>query len=101
MMSTERNQYECRRCGKPIYWHKSQAGKNYPCDSATDRRAFHKCEQSPAHQPTTSPKPITPDYFEATLEQRVDALEKQVAQLTRTLREVKARQPIGDSEVPF
>jgi hypothetical protein len=95
---TSRNQQDCRRCGKPIFWHKSRGGKNYPCDSPTDRRAFHRCEAAPTQQatnnaqPAQTPKPITPDYFEATLEQRIDALEKQVAQLART---------IGEADIPW
>jgi len=89
---------KCRKCGKPIFWHKSsRTGKSYPTDSATDRRAFHQCDEQPK---PANPQPITPS-FEATLEQRVESLEKQVAQLTRTIREAEARQPIGDSEVPF
>jgi hypothetical protein len=105
--STERNPYPCRKCGKTIYWHKAQSGKNYPWDSATDRKAFHKCEANPNSESTMNlaqtPKPLTPDYFdlEPTVEERVAALEKQVLQLTRTIQAVEARQPIGDSEVPF
>ena len=116
-----RNPYPCRKCGKTVYWHRAQFGKNYPCDSATDRRAFHKCE--PAQQSLVNavdqrpepnqyempfrsskaptPKPITPDYFEATLEQRVESLEKQVAALVRTVRAVESRQPITAEDVGF
>jgi hypothetical protein len=95
---TNISQSECRKCKKPIFWHKSsKTGKNYPCDSATDRRAFHKCEAVPA----PPEKPITPDYFEATIEQRVAALEKQLAQLSRTVQAVQARQPITAEDVGF
>ena len=89
--------YPCRKCGKQIYWHKSsKTGKNYPTDSATDRRAFHQCAETEAQPPA---KPITPD-FSASLKERVAALEDQVSQLVRTIREVQARR-IGDSDVAF
>jgi len=94
----ERNPYPCRKCGKTIYWHKEKSGKNYPCDSATDRRAFHKCEAVPADPPA---KPIIPDYFLGTVEERIAALEKQVSQLTRTVQEVEKRQPISAEDVGF
>jgi len=97
--SAERNPYPCRTCGKTIYWHKSKAGKNYPCDSANDRRAFHQCE--PAQQPAKNPQPTTPDFFEATLEQRVAGLEKQLAAIVRTIQEIQSRQPMGDGDVPW
>jgi hypothetical protein len=95
------SQSECRKCRKPIFWHKSKTGKHYPTDSATDRRAFHQCDGAAVKQPTRVDPPITPDYFEATLEQRVDALEKHLAQLSRTVQAVQARQPISDSDVGF
>ena len=98
------NQSDCRKCGKPIYWHKSKGGKNYPCDSPTDRRAFHQCEgeqQSAAPPPLAqTPKPITSN-IEASLEERVGSLERQVAQLTRTVQAVHAGQPIEGSDVGF
>jgi len=94
----ERNPSPCRKCGKTIYWHRAQSGKNYPCDSPTDRRAFHKCEALPADTPA---KPIIPDYFLGTVEERIAALEKQIAQLTRMVQELGARQPIGDEDVGF
>jgi len=49
----------------------------------------------------SNPKPITPDYFEATLEQRVESLEKQLAGLVRTVQEVQRRQPITSQDVGF
>jgi hypothetical protein len=97
----ERNAYPCRKCGKPIYWHKSKTGKNYPCDSATDRRDFHKCEAS-QQQSAPSPTPPTPTFdSEPTVEQRLRHLEEQVRSLVRTVKAVEARQPIGDSDVPI
>ncbi|HKF05417.1 MAG TPA: hypothetical protein VKB49_24070 [Candidatus Sulfotelmatobacter sp.] len=93
---------ECRKCGKTIYWHKSsKTGKNYPTDSADDHRAFHKCIDSAQPKPTPNPPPLKPDYFSATVEERVTALEKQVAQLTRTVQEVQRRQPISDEDIPL
>jgi len=92
------SQSKCRKCHAIIYWHKSKTGKPYPTDSATDRRAFHRCEEP---TPEPSPKPITPSYFDATLEQRVESLETQVARLTRALQGVESRQPITDQDIPF
>jgi hypothetical protein len=92
---------ECRKCGKTIHWHKSKAGKSYPTDSATDLRAFHECVGPEAKPQAKNPPPITPDYFEATLEQRVAALEKQLAQLSRTVQAVQARQPISSEDIGF
>lgn len=89
----------CRKCGKTIFWHKSaKTGKSYPTDLPSDRRAFHKCIASPAE---VEKPPLAPNYFEPTLDQRVDALEKQVSQLSQTLREVQSRQPITGSDVGF
>ena len=96
---TNNGSSECRNCKATIYWHKSKEGKPYPTDSATDRRAFHKCTETAPPKP--SPQPIRPDYFSASVEERVAALETQVAQLTRTLRAVEQRQPITDSDIPF
>jgi len=95
------NQSECHKCRKPIFWHKSQAGKNYPTDSPTDRKAFHQC--GPAQQPAKNPEPLTPDYFdlEPTVEERVAALEKQLAALVRTVKAVQNRQPITAEDVGF
>src|SRR6266567_9404398 len=36
---------KCRRCEQTIFWHKSKAGKSYPCDSE-DRKDFHQCSES-------------------------------------------------------
>jgi hypothetical protein len=103
-------QSECRKCKKTIHWHKSKGGKNYPCDSPTDRKAFHQCEGPAANpklaadlKPTPTPKALTPTYFdlEPTVEERVASLEKQVAQLTRTIQAVEARQPIGEEDIPW
>jgi len=90
---------KCRKCGRPIYWHKSKTGRNYPTDSATDRRAFHQCEALAQPKPVLQPT-ATSD-FEETLEGRVESLEKQVAQLARTIQAVQAQQPIGESDVAF
>lgn len=105
----ERNPYKCRKCGAVIYWHRAQSGKNYPCDSATDRRAFHQCQAAPVQQPAKNPqtaqtpKALTPSYFnpESTLEERVSHLEEQVKNLARTVQAVQARQPIDDKDVAF
>lgn len=51
----------CNNCKAEIVWHKSKAGKNYPCNSQ-NRRDFHNCE---ALKPDTS----TPaKQFETSLE---------------------------------
>jgi hypothetical protein len=80
MTSTERNPYPCRKCEA--------------ANSASTRLL---------QTPEKNPEPLTPDYFdpEPTVEERVAALEKQVAQLTRTIQAVQSRQPIGDSDVPL
>ena len=98
---TNISQSKCRQCGQPIFWHKSRTGKSYPTDSATDRRAFHQCEGSAETKPATNPETITPDYFQPSVEQRLDALEKQVSQLSRTVREVQSRQPITAEDMGF
>jgi len=99
------NPYPCRKCGRTIYWHRAQSGRNYPCDSPTDRKAFHQCGEPAAAlakpEPVQTQKPITPDYFEATLEQRVESLEKQYAQLNRAVLEIQKRMPIDMSDVGF
>jgi len=98
---SDSSQGSCRRCQAQVYWFKSfKTGKSYCCDT-DDRRDFHKCQESAQPKPTTSPAPITPDYFSATVEERVAALEKQVAQLTRTLRAVEQRQRITSEDIPF
>lgn len=103
--SAERNPYPCRKCGGQIFWHKAASGKHYPCDSATNRKAFHQCKAAqqakPAAkaQPAQTPKAITPDYFEATLDQRVEHLEKQLTALVRTVQEVQHRQAITAEDV--
>ena len=85
---------KCRQCQKTIFWHKSRAGKNYPCDSETDRRAFHECTESAKPAPTN-------DSLDATLIERVACLEKQVSQLVRAIQAVAARQPIAADDVGF
>src|SRR5215469_6067755 len=99
--TTPERKHICRTCGKQIFWHRSKQGKGYPCDSPNDRRDFHKCDAStrspndhnvgrpkPA---TTNPPALTPNYFEPSLEQRVESVEKQLAALVRTVQEVQRR----------
>jgi len=89
----------CRNCHKPIFWQKSaRTGKSYPTDSATDRRAFHVCGSVP-----TPDTPIRPsvESFEATLSERLEALEERVEQISRTLKAVESRQAITSQDVPF
>jgi len=95
----ERNPYPCRKCGKTIYWHRAQSGKNYPCDSATDRKALHQCTELAEPKP----QPITPSYFspEPSIEERIAHLEEQVKNLIRTVKAVESRQPIDMSDVGF
>jgi len=100
MHDKEASTSKCRKCGKPIYWHKSREGKSYPCNS-DNRRDFHRCEESAQPKAAPSPQPMTPSYFEATLEQRVAHLEEQVKNLTRTVQAVEARQPISAEDVGF
>jgi hypothetical protein len=108
--------YVCRKCGKPIYWHKSlRTGNSYPCDSPTDRRAFHKCDECAseapfqhvlskcstcAQQPNLE-KPVTPDRFEPTIEERVSALENLVSRLSSAVNQISGHQPITDKDIPF
>lgn len=97
---------ECNRCGKPIFWFKSaRTGNSYPCDSPSDKRSFHKCSesrpQSPQPQPTKADKPLQPDYFQASLEERVANLENLVARLSSAVNEISRRQPVSDSDIPF
>ena len=105
----KRNPYQCRKCGQQIFWHKAASGKHYPCDSATNRRAFHQCvgpteqpkpKPTPKPQPAQTLKPITPAYFEATVEERVAHLEEQVKNLVRTVKTIEDRQPITDADLP-
>ena len=98
---SDSSQGSCRRCKAQVYWFKSfKTGKSYCCDT-DDRRDFHKCQESAQPKAATNPPPLQPDYFSATVEECVGALEKQVAQLTRTIRAVEQRQPISDSDIPF
>jgi hypothetical protein len=98
---------ECRKCGKPIYWHRSaRTGNSYPCDSPTDRRAFHRCGESNAQsmQPNNVEKPITPEPpepFGPTIEERLSALENLVSRLSSVVNQISGRQPITDQDVPF
>jgi len=100
---SQRNPYPCRKCGKTIYWHRAQSGKNYPCDSPTDRKAFHQCEAVAAKPAKPVEPPLTPSYFnpEPSIEQRLGHLEQQVAALVRTVQEVQRRQPISAEDVGF
>lgn len=88
---------QCRTCHQPIVWHKSKAGKPYPCDS-DDRRDFHQCS-GPKPAPTPAPPPPPP--LGASLSERVDALESTVTALVRQLRELGTRLPIDDRDVAF
>ena len=38
---------KCKKCQQVIHWHRSKAGKAYPCNSE-DRRDFHKCSEAAA-----------------------------------------------------
>ena len=96
------SQSECRKCHNPIFWHKSRrTGKSYPTDSPTDRRAFHKCTGSEESPKPKGPAPITPSYFEPSIEERLTAVEQQVGDLVRAIRVVEARQPIDGQDVGF
>jgi hypothetical protein len=104
---SDSSQGTCRRCNAQVYWFKSfKTGKTYCCDT-DDRRNFHKCEAPASKGPfgpidgRLNPTPITPSYFEPSLEQRVESLEKQVAALVRTVKAVESRQPITGSDIPF
>jgi hypothetical protein len=94
--------HQCRKCVAQIFWHKSErTGKFYPCDSADDRRDFHKCAGAQTQKPTAE-KPVAPDFDpEPSLELRVAHLEQIVNNLIRTVKAVEARQPIDDQDVAF
>ena len=95
----ERNPYPCRKCGQQIFWHKAASGKHYPCDSPTDRKAFHQCKAAQQAAKPVEKAPLTPSYFEPTLEERVTSLETQVSRLTTAVKAVEARQPITAEDV--
>ena len=104
----------CRGCGQTIYWHKSKAGKNYPTNSADDRRDFHQC---PALQTVPQVTPVGPTLAErvAALEgqmmERVTRLELEVLKLRKRLGVVDTQpgyssqitpdNPITESDIPF
>lgn len=95
---------ECRRCGQTIYWHKSKAGKSYPTDSATDRRAFHNCtptENTPPRAPQPESRPKESPNLEMTLEERVQSLEERMTRLNRSFTELEKRLPITDADIAF
>lgn len=89
------NQGSCRNCNATIYWHRSAKGKPYPTDSATDRKAFHKCGS--AEQPAAAEVNLD---AEPTVVERLRVLETKVLQLTRAVQEVRAAQPITDADLP-
>lgn len=93
----------CRRCGETIYWHKSKSGKNYPSNSADDRRDFHDCPGRRHTAPAPAPATVErrPVQIETTTEERIQALEEQVSQLHRMFKELRQGVPIGDSDVPW
>ena len=99
----EHKQHQCRKCGQRIFWHKAQSGKFYPGNDANNRKDFHKCVGPAAQKPdpTPKPQPLTPSYFEPSIEQRVEHIEKQLAALVRTVQEVHRRQPITAEDVGF
>jgi hypothetical protein len=96
---------QCRQCGGQIFWHKSKAGKPYPCDS-DDRRDFHKCVPTETRStPPSAPRPATSPaprpLLEATPLERLHALELTVAGLVQQVRQLGARLPISSQDVAF
>jgi len=71
---------KCKTCGEVIFWHLSQrTGKKYPTDSATDRRAFHMCQNlEKGVAVVQEPKRTVTG---KTVEQRLEWLEKEVRAL--------------------
>lgn len=57
---TKSSSSTCRRCDAVIVWHKSRAGKYYPCNSER-RNDFHSCDGAtrPAPKREASPKLVT------------------------------------------
>jgi hypothetical protein len=94
---------QCNRCNRPIYWHRSKTGRNYPTDSPTDRRAFHECTgPAPAPlRPQTMAPARAPEPLEATMEERVAHLEQTVAKLVLRFSEAEKQRPIGWDDVGF
>ncbi len=84
---------KCRRCEQTIFWHKSKAGKSYPCDSE-DRKDFHQCSESS----TSKAAPLS---LNATTEERLAALEHTVRGLTRQINLLRTTQPITDQDAPW
>jgi hypothetical protein len=97
---------KCKRCQQEIVWHKSKAGRAYPCDS-DNRRDFHQCSGAPSAQITAPLQPQTmapiagPVALEATVEERLHSLESSVLQIARLVRQLQAIQPISDRDIPF
>jgi hypothetical protein len=90
---------KCRQCGREIFWHKSKAGKNYPCNSE-DRKDFHQCQTSAA--PATAPATkAAPQSLETTTDERLEALESTVAALARQVKQLGSRLPITDADIPW
>jgi hypothetical protein len=97
----------CKNCGGTIYWHKSKAGKPYPTDSATDRRAFHQCTGTAPTPPPLTPRTMAPappapkQHIEASLEERVTHLERHVRELFKTISRLDSQRPISADDVGF
>jgi hypothetical protein len=102
---------KCRSCGQEIYWHRAKSGKNYPTNSADNRRDFHQCRNASSSAPSnTQARPVTitnaapvadSSPLEATVEERVSHLEKQIREMYRLYRELQAKIPITQSDVGF